>query len=210
MAKLSVFIIWGLLFLIPPYADDCPGCDCECVCDRASLVATRDNYAGVRVYKNEHSAYAYGHPNEPTQRYRKDNLGFGTTMGNNLTDWLRVEYETLYMGAQYSMNDTNFAYDIWANFLNAYVLYDIAGAMAPYLGMGVGLTGIWGEIGGDLDNAFDLSYQLMVGVLFKLNKWIDLDLGVKYVNFGKVDHHDAVTRVDATQVYIGAMYKFGL
>ncbi|MDE6571489.1 MAG: porin family protein [Alphaproteobacteria bacterium] len=180
----------------------CPVCDCG--------GASRDNYTGVRVYKNEHAAYSYNLSNGHKEKYQKDNFGFGTTVGNNLTDYVRVEYETLYMGAQYSKYDTDFEYDIWANMLNAYVLWDFDNAVAPYAGAGVGLTGIWGEIDGDLDNAFDLSYQAMVGILFHLNSRIDLDVGFKYINFGKVEHTRGVTKVDATQLYLGLAYKFGL
>ena len=185
---------------------NCPACECNCT----QQTANRDNYAGFRVYKNEHAAYSYNLSNGHKEKYKKDNWGFGTTLGNNLTDYLRVEYETLYMGAQYSKNDKDFEYDIWANMLNTYLLYDFDGVAAPYVGLGLGLTGIWGEIDNELENAFDLSYQAMVGVLFKLNSRIDLDLGFKYVNFGKVEHDRGVSKVDATQIYIGAAYKFGL
>lgn len=182
---------------------ECPICECGGDDDRS-------NYVGFRVYKNEHAAYSYNLSNGHKNKYKKDNFGFGTTVGNNLTDWLRVEYETLYMGAEYTKRYTDFEYDIWANMLNAYLLRDFEGVVAPYVGAGIGLTGIWGEINGDLDNAFDLSYQAMAGVLFKLNRRIDLDVGFKYVNFGKVEHHHGATKVDATQIYIGAAYKFGL
>ncbi len=186
-------------------AIECPLCEC------ATTSGTDiSNYAGVRIYKNEHSAYSYSLSNGHKEKYKKDNFGFGTTVGNTLTDYLRVEYETLYMGAQYTKYDTDFEYDIWANMLNAYLLYDFDNAVAPYLGLGLGLTGIWGEINGELDNAFDLSYQAMVGVLFHLNRRIDLEVGFKYINFGKVEHSHGVSKVDATQFYIGTAYKFGL
>ncbi|MDE5616152.1 MAG: porin family protein [Alphaproteobacteria bacterium] len=186
---------------------NCPACECNCA-DAAS--GKRDNYVGFRIYKNEHSTYSYTRSNGHKEKYSKDNFGFGSTVGNNLTEYLRVEYETLYMGAQYTKNDKDFEYDIWANMLNAYLLYDFDGAAAPYFGLGLGLTGIWGEVNGELDNAFDMSYQAMVGVLFRLNARIDLDVGFKYANFGKVEHSRGVSKVDATQLYIGAAYKFGL
>lgn len=185
---------------------NCPACECNC----ADTSDSRDNYAGFRIYKNEHAAYSYNLSNGHKEKYKKDNWGFGTTFGNNLTDYIRVEYETLYMGAQYGKNDKDFEYDIWANMLNAYLLHDFDGVVAPYVGLGLGLTGIWGEIDSKLENAFDLSYQAMVGVLFKLNPRIDLDLGFKYVNFGKVEHNHGVSKVDATQIYLGAAYKFGI
>ncbi|MBD5388851.1 porin family protein [bacterium] len=181
--------------------DPCPVCDCG--------RTTRDTYTGVRVYKNEHVSYAYKLDGHKT-KYTDDDFGFGTTVGNRLTDNVRVEYETLYMGAQYSKNNTDFEYDIWANFLNGYLFTEFGGAVAPYVGAGIGLTGIWGEVDGHLDNAFDLSYQAMVGILFNLNPRIDVDLGFKYVNYGRVEHDPGSTRVDATQLYLGVNYKFGL
>lgn len=185
-----------------PATTTCPVCDCG--------NASRDNYTGVRVYKNEHAAYSYNLSNGHKERYKKDNFGFGTTIGNRLTDNVRVEYETLYMGAQYSKNTKDFEYDIWANMLNAYLFQEFGGAVAPYVGAGLGLTGIWGEINGELENAFDLSYQILGGILFKLNDRIDVDVGVKYINFGKVEHDRGATKVDATQIYFGATYKFGM
>lgn len=186
---------------------NCPACDCRC---DSAPVASHDTYAGFRIYKNEHSEFSYSRHDAHKIKETRDNFGFGTTMGNRLSPYLRVEYETLYMGAQYSKNNKDFEYDIWANMLNAYLLRDFDGVVAPYVGAGIGLTGIWGEIDGDLDNAFDLSYQAMVGILFTLNPRIDLDVGFKYVNFGKVEHRHGATRVDATQLYLGAAYKFSL
>ena len=185
---------------------NCPACDCHC----DSAKKSHDTYAGFRIYKNEHSAYKYSRSHGHKTTETRDNFGFGTTMGNRLADFLRVEYETLYMGAQYSKNNKDFEYDIWANMLNAYLLHDFEGVVAPYVGAGIGLTGIWGEIDGDLDNAFDLSYQALVGILFTLNSRIDLDVGFKYINFGKVEHSRGVTKVDATQFYLGATYKFSM
>jgi len=198
----------GLACDAPSWDDDglcvciCPVCECD--------ASSRDNYAGVRIYANRHSSYSFKHWDGWREKQLDDDFGFGTTMGNNLTRYLRVEYETLYMGTQYSRHDTNFEYDIWANLLNAYALYEIDGAFAPYLGAGVGLTAIWGDVAGHLNSDVDLSAQAMVGILFRLNSRIDLDLGFKYVYFGKVEHKTGATRIDATQFYLGATYKFGM
>lgn len=179
---------------------------CKCDTDRAR----RDNYTGFRLYKNEHAAYSYTLPNGHHDTATRDNFGFGTTLGNKLTDFLRVEYETLYMGSDHNNVDHDFSYDIWANLFNAYLFQEFGGAVAPYIGAGIGLTGIWGDIDGELDNAFDLSYQVMAGVWFDINTRIALDLGFKYVKYGNVEHKDAVSKIDATQIYIGASYKFGM
>ena len=68
-------------------AIECPLCEC------ATTSGTDiSNYAGVRIYKNEHSAYSYNLSNGHKEKYKKDNFGFGTTVGNTLTDYLRVGY----------------------------------------------------------------------------------------------------------------------
>ncbi len=200
-------ILATLLCLMPVAAfAECGDCECVCECGNAS----RDSYAGFRLYKNEHSAFSYSRSHGDKIKELRDNFGFGTTMGNQLAPYLRVEYETLYMGAQYGKKDRNFEYDLWANLLNAYLMYDFDNVVAPYVGAGLGLTAIWGEIDGDLDSSVDLSYQGMFGVLFRLNSRIDLDVGFKYINYGQVEHRHGTTRVDATQFYISAAYKFGM
>lgn len=189
----------------PDAEPECPVCECN-----ANNNDRYDNYTGFRLYKNEHAAYAYTYPNGHHDELKRDNFGFGTVLGNRLTDFLRVEYETLYMGSSKNSDDHDFDYDIWANLFNAYLFYEFDGAVAPYAGAGIGLTGIWGEVDGELDNAFDLSYQFMVGVWFDLNNRIAVDVGFKYVNYGNVEHKYTVSKVDATQLYIGASYKFGM
>lgn len=185
---------------------NCPICEC----DTSNNDGKYDNYTGFRIYKNEHAAYAYTFPNGHHDELKRDNFGFGSVVGNILTDFLRVEYETLYMGSSENSDDHDFDYDIWANMLNAYLFQEFSGVVAPYIGAGIGLTGIWGEVDGELDNAFDLSYQFMGGVWFDLNNRIAVDVGFKYINYGKVEHKTAVSKVDATQIYLGLSYKFGM
>lgn len=189
---------------VPVFIAACPACDCN------NDNNNKDSYAGVRLYLNEHATYSFTPLGESAIKYVKNNVGFGTTMGNKLTDYLRVEYETLYMGAQYSASDTDFEYDIWANMLNVYLSWTFDRVITPYVGGGVGLTGIWGEINGRLDNAFDFSYQVLGGVTFALNDYIELEVGFKYIWFGTVEHSSGTSRVNAAQVYIGGAYTFGL
>lgn len=190
----------------PDNTVSCPVCECSTNNNNARY----DTYTGFRLYKNEHAAYAYTFPNGHHDTKKRDDFGFGSVFGNRLTDFLRVEYETLYMGSSHGMKDHNFHYNLWGNFFNAYLFQEFDGVVAPYAGAGLGLTGIWGEVDNKLDNAFDLSYQFMVGVWFDLNKRVALDIGFKYANYGQVEHETAVSKVDATQFYIGASYKFGM
>ena len=179
----------------------------------------RDNYVGIRLHKNENIAFKY----EPMGGYnttvRKDNWGFGAVIGNRLSDHVKIEYETMYTGAKQARYGTDFDFDVWANMLNVYLFQEYAGAIAPYAGLGIGFAAIWGDIiapyGHLSDSVFDLSYSAMLGVNFALNSRVDLNLGLKYQFYGEVEHkmngnEYATTEVDATELYFGAVYKFGL
>ena len=181
----------------------CPACECE-----RKPKDGLTSYAGVRVYQNIRATYSYDAPGAATLHNKKDNLGFGTTMGFRLPPFLRGEYETLYMGAQYNAGVQSFEYDIWANMLNAYLYWDIDGVIAPYVGIGAGLTAMWGAIDGNMNNATDFSYQALIGVLFEMGPAIELEFGFKYVDFGEINHGCGTTSVDAAQLYIGAIYRF--
>ena len=98
--------------------------------------------------------------------------------------------------------------------LNVQIYKNYGGAVEPYFGIGVGVGGIWADISGEMgnhnDSDFQLSFAAMAGVNFALNKYIDLNLGLRYIDYGKVKHDSATTHVDATEIYIGAAYKFGI
>ena len=103
--------------------------------------------------------------------------------------------------------------------LNFYLFQEYAGTIAPYAGIGIGFATIWGDvdspIGNMSDSVFDLTFSAMIGVNFALNDRIDLNLGLKYQYYGEVEHQMnnveyAITDVDATEFYFGAVYKFGL
>ena len=182
-------------------------------------VARRDNYVGLRLHKNESIAFKYDIDGHRNTSVRKDNWGFGAVVGNRLSDNVKVEFETMYTGANQNKNDQNFDFDVWANMFNAYLFQEYAGAIAPYVGFGIGFVGIWGDVetpyGNLSDTVFDLSFSAMVGVNFALNDRVDLNLGVKYQYYGEVEHelHNkeyATTDVDATEFYFGAVYKFGM
>ncbi|MBP3397575.1 MAG: porin family protein [Alphaproteobacteria bacterium] len=179
----------------------------------------RDNYVGIRIHKNERIAFKYDIHDGGNSTIRKDNWGIGAVVGNRLSDFAKIEFETSYTGAEQTKRSTNYDFDVWANMLNFYLFQEYAGAIAPYAGVGIGFAAIWGDIdapyGHMSDSVFDLSYQAMIGVNFALNDRIDLNLGVKYQYFGEVEHEldgreFAITDVDSTEFFIGAVYKFGL
>ncbi len=179
----------------------------------------RDNYVGIRLHKNERVSFKYDIHDGGNSTVRKDNFGFGAVVGNRLSDFAKIEFETLYTGAKQTKRTTDFNFDVWANMLNFYLFQEYAGTIAPYAGVGIGFATIWGDVNapyGHLsDSVFDLTYSAMIGVNFALNDRIDLNLGVKYQYYGEIEHQlnnkeFAITDVDATEVYFGAVYKFGL
>lgn len=181
--------------------------------------AVRDNYVGVRLHKNERIAYGFDMRDGSDTTLKDDGVGFGAYVGNRLTDFLKLEFETIYTGIDDEQRDIDFDYDIWANMVNMYLFQTYGGAVEPYAGLGLGFSTIWSDVGGRVphatDTTFDLSYSIMVGVNFALNNRVDLNLGFKYIKYGDADHKTssgtyATTDIDATEFYLGAAYKFGL
>lgn len=181
--------------------------------------AARDTYVGMRIHKNENIAFASEISDGDTHTARDDSFGIGLMIGNRLTDHVKIEFETSYTGGSDTKYGSEYDFDIWSNMLNVYVYQQFGGAVEPYVGMGIGVAGLWGDVhGGGLsasDATADMSWSAMVGVNFALNARIDLNLGLKYQNYGDVDMKNAngghiSTEIDATEIYIGGAYKFGL
>lgn len=175
----------------------------------------RDNYIGIRLTKNENLAFDYNINNAGDISMRSDNFSFSGVVGNRLTDYVRVEFETGYAGASENKRDIDFDFDIWSNMFNAYLFQEFSGVVSPYIGVGLGFATIWADVAGMGDTSIDLSMQIMAGVNFALNDMIDFNVGLKYQNYGTIEHKSngrtiAETDIDATAVYFGASYKFGL
>jgi opacity protein-like surface antigen len=94
-----------------------------------------------------------------------------------------------------------------------------AKSIEPYIGLGVGFTGIFADVdtptGHIKDTSFELTWQLMLGLNIPLNDRIDVNFGFKYINYSSMNHTRsntvvAETDIDATEFYIGGVYKFGL
>ncbi len=214
----KIIFVLACLIAVPAVAQDYWDDDYD---SYATDTNTRyDNYVGIRLHKNENIMYAYDIHGHGGDKIRKDNLGFGAVVGNRLTDHIKIEFETLYTGATQTKRDTEYDFNIWANMLNIYAFQEYQDAVAPYVGLGIGLTGIWADINSTsypklTDSVLDLSFSAMVGVNMSLNSRVDLNLGFKYQYYGEVEHmrgnqEFAVTDVDATEFYIGASYKFGM
>ncbi|MBO4625889.1 MAG: porin family protein [Alphaproteobacteria bacterium] len=176
--------------------------------------AKRDTYAGLRIHRNEHITYQFSSNGNHDTTVRDNNFGIGLTFGNRLTEYVKLEFETLYTGKQESKHNTDFNYDIWSNMLNMSLYKNYGGAVEPYVGLGIGLSGLWADIDGAWEKSkdcdFDLSFAVMVGVNFALNEYIDLNLGLRYIDYGTIKHDNSSTKVEATEIYIGAAYKFSI
>lgn len=175
--------------------------------------AQRDNYVGVRLHKNDNIAFRFETPDSDGTTLRDDGFGFGVYVGNRLTEHVKIEFETLYNGGKEEKYGNDFSFNLWSNMLNMYVYQQIEGAIEPYAGIGVGVSGIWGKIDG-LYNASkstaDMSWSAMIGVNFALNNRVDLNLGLKYQNYGDLSVDNTSTEIDGTEFYISAAYKFGI
>lgn len=173
----------------------------------------RDNYFGARLHKNSNIAFRFEEPNSDGTTLRDDGFGIGLYIGNRLTDHVKVEFETLYNGGKEGKYGSDFSFNIWSNMLNIYVYQKIEEAVEPYVGIGLGVSGIWGNINGAYDlskSTADMSWAAMLGVNFALNSRIDLNIGLKYQNYGDLEIAETSTEIDGTEFYISAAYKFGI
>ena len=170
----------------------------------------RDTYAGFRIHRNEHITLSYDRNAGKTTTIRDNNFGFGALVGNRLTDYVKLEFETMYTGISKTKDATDFDYDIWSNMLNVNLYKNYGGAVEPYIGIGIGLTGMWGDVAHEHDSEFDLSFALMAGVNFALNRYVDLNLGLRYVDYGEIEYKGGTAAIYATEIYIGGAYKFSI
>lgn len=178
-----------------------------------------DTYIGLRIHQNKHLAMKYDVTGGLNTTIKDDSMGIGLNIGNRLTNHVKLEFETSYTGGQDNKYDTDFEFDIWSNMLNMYLYQEFDGAVETYAGLGVGIASKWGDVTNAhakmSDTSTDLSWAAMLGVNFALNSRLDLNVGVKYQNYGDIKHISndktyATTKIDATEIYIGAAYKFGL
>ncbi len=173
----------------------------------------RDNYLGVRLHKNDNIAFKFEAEDNLSTTLRDDRFGVGLYVGNRLTNHVKIEFETLYNSGKEKKYNNDFSFNIWSNMLNVYIYQQVEDVVEPYFGLGVGVSGLWGDIKGitNLSDAnADMSWAAMVGVNFALNTRVDLNLGLKYQNYGNIKMNNASTKIDATEFYVGAAYKFGL
>lgn len=214
MKKISVLLL-SILIATPAlanYDDEYDSYDDEesYTTYEAPKTDNRDTYVGLRIHRNEHIALSYERKHGNTTTLRDNNFGIGALIGNRLTDYVKLEFETMYTGISGTKRTTDFDYDIWSNMLNVNLYKNYGGAVEPYVGIGVGLSGLWGDVAHTHGKEFDLSFAVMAGVNFALNKYVDLNLGLRYIDYGEIEHKTGTAKIDATEIYIGGAYKFNI
>lgn len=216
----KLFILFALLITIPGWANE-NTVPADTITTAGAERPKRDNYVGIRLHKNEHIDFDYENRAGRHLELLDDTFGGGIVIGNRLSDHVKLEFETSYTSAQFNFTNETDTHKLWSNMLNMYLFQEFSGAVAPYAGVGVGVTGIWSNMDAHAagvqikDTAFDMSWQLMLGINFALNDRIDLNLGVKYQKYGTIEHTNSnvvisTTDIDATEFYISGVYKFGL
>ena len=60
-----------------------------------------------------------------------DNVGWGVYVGNRLTDFVRIEFETMYSGIDDTKRNLDFNFDIWANMVNMYLYRTYGNVVEP-------------------------------------------------------------------------------
>lgn len=148
--------------------------------------------------------------------------GGGLVVGRKLQSNLRIEVEGTYRIAGISAADSNGTtiqvdsdVEITTGMANMFYDFDMGSSVAPYVGLGLGYSNVTVTKGtsgntllwkSDSDNVF--SYQLALGLLCKLDKNWDLDLGYRY--FGTQEANFDVVDLDFTSsnIKIGLNYNF--
>lgn len=195
------------------YEEPTPSYNSEPIKSSSNL--NHDTYLGLRLYKNENIKFDFKPFESTNTTFYDEDIAFGLTFGNRLTDYVKIELESAYLGTSFQKNSNEFNYDIWSNMLNVYLFKEYGGAVAPYFGLGIGASAIWSAAYGSGDFRMDMSWQALAGINFALNKRIDLNLGVKYQDYGYAEHKNssgayAKTSIYGLQLYLGAAYKFSL
>jgi len=113
--------------------------------------------------------------------------------------------------------------------LNAYYDFDTGSAFTPYIGAGIGyaktkvayadnnfnINGFWKQT----DSHTNIAWQIGAGIAYELNDNVSIDVGYRYVDYGKFDVLNTtavafgnITRdtyeVTANELYAGIRYSF--
>lgn len=175
----------------------------------------REHFIGLKLHKNADMRFEDSQNNET----KNDQFGLSLNIGRQFNDFLKADAELLYTGSHWKNSDKTIKldYSIFNIMANLYLTHEFFGVIAPYIGAGGGFANITQKIKhNDIkmdDDAFNFSYQFMIGVNFALSDKFGLDIGGKYIDYGDIETTYMGKKVEnveiwATEFYVGATYKF--
>jgi opacity protein-like surface antigen len=179
---------------------------------------TNDGYIGLKIHKNANMAINMSTNTGASGKVKEGPFGIGVNFGSKIGDFARIEGEIGYGGGirveSYGETDT---FTASSAMFNGYLEYEVLKGFSPYIGAGLGLGLITGELDayGYAINIFEaaatLSYQIMLGANFALSDKFDINVGFKYQDYGQLEMGVYSTKfkfdVDATEFYAGFAYK---
>ncbi len=143
----------------------------------------------------------------------KDNrleIGGSVEYGRVINEWFKTSIE---LGAKTSEflfiePDDELYFDNYTAMVNGYFYTTLANQYQPYVGIGLGtsLNDLSGDV--NLDSNFDFTYAIKVGMNVIVNDYLDLNMGVKYQDYGAVEAGAHKAYFKSTDVFFGASYKF--
>lgn len=153
------------------------------------------------------------------------NGGFNVGVGYRLNDLLRAELTYNYRGGSENekticgvgvYSDNKYSVTTSGVMLNGYVDIPVGGAVAPYVGAGVGFTDVeytfefagTGGKGKRNTASSGFSYGFATGVGIEMNEQVTWDVGYRYVNHGSFKKHGGKFKTAVNEILIGARYSF--
>jgi len=208
----KLVIIMAMLVTVPSWADD-----------TEREVTEKHAFVGVRLHRNASMSFKLVDTYGGYIRERDDQMGYGVTLGTRINKNVKWEYEFSYTGTELESPTVVDKFNLYSNMLNVYLVKKYESFIEPYIGFGLGATRINAHMDNSIlgthaqDSTFAASWQIMIGVNFDFD-WNDrfsMNAGLKYQDYGKVTRTNAgvkfgETVIDATEFYLGAVYKFDL
>ena len=183
--------------------------------------AEKKYFVGLRWHKNAAMSFDFQYASGGNVESRDKQSGIGFNFGQKVNDYFKYEFETSITSTEFMWSDERDTYTVWANMLNGYLGKKFSNGIEPYIGVGFGFSGINSVL--DIyaynlyiqDFEFDFSWQVMIGANFEINNRLDVNAGMKYHDYGTVNHNYmnmkvAHTDITAVGFYAGAVYKFNL
>ena len=180
---------------------------------------SNDYYVGAKLHKNANMMVKVSMNRGFSEDIKKDPFGFSVNLGRKAGEFGRIEAEIGYGGGirVEGPGETD-SYGAGSAMFNGYLEKEIMKGFAPYIGAGIGIGWISTEIdaygyGFKLSKTQGtLSYQFMLGANISVSDSVDLNIGVKYQDYGQLEMQYGPTKilvdVWATELYTGVAYKF--